>query len=82
MTLDVVAESLDRRSHVRKIRSLISGQITPMTYKIDIRYFPAWYAVLIGEGKDCLAQCQYNATEWDIGSWCCMVINVLVPVLK
>ena len=39
------------------------------TYKIDTCRFLARCSVLIGQGKDWLAQDQDNVTEWDIKSW-------------
>ena len=38
------------------------------TYKIDAYRFLARCSTLLGYGKDCLAQCQDNVTEWDIRS--------------
>ena len=35
-----------------------------MTYNVILG------ATLLGYGKDWLAQCQDNVTEWDIRSWC------------
>ena len=35
-------------------------------FKIDL----AWWSALLGLGKDWLAQCQHNATEWNSRSWC------------
>ena len=65
-----VAESIERRPRVREIESLILGQVKPVTYKVDTCHFLAWCLALIGYGKDWLAQCQDNGTEWDIRSWC------------
>ena len=36
--------------------------------KIDTYCFLAQCSALLGEGKDWLAQCQDNVTEWDIRS--------------
>ena len=41
----------------------------PMTYKIELFSFLSWQSALFGYGKDWLAQCQDNTTEWDIRSW-------------
>ena len=38
--------------------------------KIDTCRLLAWRSALLGSGKDWLAQCQDNATEWDSRSWC------------
>ena len=37
-----------------------------MTLKIDTCCFLARHLTLLGYGKDGLAQCQDNVTEWDI----------------
>ena len=42
----------------------LSNQIND--FKIDNFYFTARFSVLVGKGKDWLAQCQHNVTEWDI----------------
>ena len=68
--LGVVAELLERGPCVRKIESLLPGQVKPVTYnKIDTCHFLARHSALIGEGKDWFAQCQDNVTESDIRSW-------------
>ena len=36
-------------------------------FKSDTCRFLAWCMTFIGQGKDCLAQCQGNVTEWDAG---------------
>ena len=46
------------------------GRVKPVTYKIDICRFLTWCLALLRYGKDWLAQCQDNMTEWDITSWC------------
>ena len=55
---------------MQEIESSIPGQVKPMMYKIDTRYFLAWCSALLGYGKDWLAQCQDNVVEWDIRSLC------------
>ena len=42
------------------------GQVKPMTYKIDSCHFVARHLALLGYGKDWLAQCQNNVTEFII----------------
>ena len=66
----VVAISVENRLPMWIIRSFNLSQVKPMTYKIDTCHFLAWCLVLIGWGKDWLAQYQKNVTEWDIRSWC------------
>ena len=39
-------------------------------FKIDTFRFLARHLTLLGQGKDWLALCQDNVTEWDIKSWC------------
>ena len=46
------------------------GRVKPMTYQIDACRFLASCSALLREGKDLLASCQDNVTEWDIRSWC------------
>ena len=38
--------------------------------KIDVCCLLVRRSALLGYGKDWLAQCQANLTEWDIRSWC------------
>ena len=40
-----------------------SGQVKPVTYKIDTCRFVARCSALLGQGKDWLALCQDNLTE-------------------
>ena len=49
-----------------EIGSLVPGQVKSMTYRIDTCRFLAWRFAVIRWGKDWLAQCQDNVTEWDI----------------
>ena len=44
------------------IASSVSGWIKPISYKVDTDA-----QALLGQGKDWLAQCQDNVTEWGIG---------------
>ena len=37
---------------------------------IDMCRFLARHSALLGYGKDWLAQCHENVTEWDIRTWC------------
>ena len=39
-------------------------------FKIDTCHFLAWLSALLGQGKDCLAECQDRAIEWNRRSWC------------
>ena len=39
-------------------------------FKIDTCHLLAKHSALLGQGKDQLAQCQDNVTEWDTRSWC------------
>ena len=55
---------------VQEMRSLVPSRVKPMTYKIETCQFLALHSVLLGQGWDWLAQCQYNVTEWVIGSGC------------
>ena len=41
-TPGVVAESVERKPHVREIWSLVPRRIKPMTYQIDNCRFLAW----------------------------------------
>ena len=43
-----------------------AGRVKLITFKIDTCCFLARHSALIGYGKDFLAQCQNNVTEWDI----------------
>ena len=54
-----------------EIISLNPDRVKPMTYTIYICCLLAWCSALLVYGKDWLAQCKDNVTQWDIGSWCC-----------
>ena len=43
--------------------------IQPDDLNIDTCHFLARCLALLGQGKDWLAQCQDNVTEWDIRCW-------------
>ena len=65
-----MSELVEHDPHVLEIGSLALGQVKAMTDNIDTPCFLAWQLVLIGQGKDWVAQCQDNVTEYDIGSPC------------
>ena len=46
------------------------GQVKTNDFKIDTGRFLARCSTLLEYGKDWLAQCQDNVTDWDIRSWC------------
>ena len=67
--LGAVAESLERRSHMREIGTLVPSQIKPMTYEIDTCHFPVLVLGInrIGQGLvNSVSQCQDNVTELDL----------------
>ena len=45
------------------------GRVKTKDFNIDTCRFLARRSALLGEGKDWLAQCQDNITEWDIRLW-------------
>ena len=47
-TPGAVPESVEHGLRVWDIGTLVPGQVKPMTYKIDICHFLAWYLPLIG----------------------------------
>ena len=59
-----VSISRFRRSGNPNLVSSNSDRIKPMTYKIDTCRSLARCLALLGSGKDWLAQCQDNVTEW------------------
>ena len=52
-----------------EIGSSVPGRVKPMTYKIASCRFLARQSILVGHGKDWLAQCQDTVTGWDIRLW-------------
>ena len=69
MTPDAVAESVKGGTRVWEIGNLVPGRVKPITYQIYTCPFLARHSTLLEYGKDWLAQCQDNVTEWDIGAW-------------
>ena len=65
-----VAESVENVSCVGEIVGLNPCRVRPLTYKIDTSQFLARCSALLEQGKDWVAQCQDNVTEWNIRSWC------------
>ena len=52
---------------MREIVGLNHGRVKPMTYKVDTCRFLARCSALLGQGKDWLAQYQYNVTDGELG---------------
>ena len=65
-----VVESVEHWSRVRETVGSNPAWVKAMTYQIDTCRFPARCSALLGYGKDWLAQCQDNVTDWGITSWC------------
>ena len=70
LELHALAESSEYKPPIRVDMSLIPARVNSLTYKPDTCCFVAWQSILISEGKDWLAECQDNVTEWDIGLSC------------
>ena len=64
-----VAESVEREPQVQENCSFISHLRQSNDVQNWYLSLPSLVLGLIGKGKDCLAQCQDNVTEWDIGSY-------------
>ena len=45
---------------------MVSGRVKQLTYTIDICFSLAWRLALLRSGKNWLAQCQDNVTEWGV----------------
>ena len=56
-----------RESEPRRFERWLSQTIDFISYSCR---FLGRHSLLLGLGKDWLAQCQDNVTEWDIRSWC------------
>ena len=73
--LDMMVESVERWSWKQDIGSLVSSRVKPMTYQIDTCRFLACRLVLIGYGKDWLAQ--FKISDHDasnlISQWGCTI---------
>ena len=64
-----VAESVkSSRLLMLKVRRWNRSRVKSMTYTMDTCRHLAWRSVLIRYGKDWLAQCRDNVSEWDIES--------------
>ena len=60
----MVAESVEFRFPVQKIRSSNPSLVKSLIYKIDAYRYLAKHLALLGKGKDWLAQYQGNVTEY------------------
>ena len=63
MRSDVVAELVELRHPLQKVRHLNPGKVQSITYQIDMCRYLAWCSALLGHDKYCLAQYQNNVTE-------------------
>ena len=70
-----IAKWVELPSPVWEIRGFGPMGLNPGRSKNDIKIYTWCFLVrslsLLGYGKDRLAQCRDNVTEWNFGSWCC-----------
>ena len=57
LVINQPTQSVELRTRVLEIRSLVPSRVKPRNYKIDTCQFLAWRSALLAEGKDRLAQC-------------------------